>query len=189
MKRVLLASAAMLGLISPSWAVTQITVNDLGSILNDSVSFPSVHTPGNGGAFEAFFEFTIPIAEEVSLSMSDSAQGNQKITGGIISFNSWTGTGATPPFVPTGTVIDSSPIINFNGGQSGTTGPDLAAAGKYFALVEGTSGTASLKIAIDGNATAIGGVPEPSTWAMMLLGFGGLAYAGFRKKKDSISLA
>ena len=23
-------------------------------------------------------------------------------------------------------------------------------------------------------------VPEPSTWAMMLLGFGGLAYAGWR---------
>jgi hypothetical protein len=26
-----------------------------------------------------------------------------------------------------------------------------------------------------------GGVPEPSTWAMMLLGFAGLGYAGFRR--------
>jgi PEP-CTERM motif len=28
-------------------------------------------------------------------------------------------------------------------------------------------------------------VPEPSTWAMMLLGFAGLAYAGFRKTKGA----
>jgi PEP-CTERM motif len=26
-------------------------------------------------------------------------------------------------------------------------------------------------------------VPEPSTWAMMLLGFGGLAFAGYRSRK------
>ena len=28
-------------------------------------------------------------------------------------------------------------------------------------------------------------VPEPSTWAMMLLGFAGLAYAGYRKGKTA----
>jgi hypothetical protein len=28
---------------------------------------------------------------------------------------------------------------------------------------------------------AAGGVPEPSTWAMVLLGFVGLGYAGYRK--------
>jgi PEP-CTERM motif len=28
----------------------------------------------------------------------------------------------------------------------------------------------------------LGAVPEPSTWAMMLLGFGGLGYAGFRRR-------
>ena len=26
-------------------------------------------------------------------------------------------------------------------------------------------------------------IPEPSTWAMMLLGFAGLGYAGYRKRK------
>jgi PEP-CTERM motif len=34
-----------------------------------------------------------------------------------------------------------------------------------------------------GTWTAYGGVPEPSTWAMMLLGFGGLAYAGYRRTR------
>jgi PEP-CTERM motif len=28
-----------------------------------------------------------------------------------------------------------------------------------------------------------GGVPEPSTWAMILIGFAGLGYAGYRKSR------
>jgi hypothetical protein len=28
-------------------------------------------------------------------------------------------------------------------------------------------------------------VPEPSTWAMMLLGFAGLGYAGFKRARKS----
>jgi len=36
----------------------------------------------------------------------------------------------------------------------------------------------------------IGGVPEPSTWAMMLLGFAGLGYAAYRRKaKAALRLA
>ena len=31
--------------------------------------------------------------------------------------------------------------------------------------------------------------PEPSTWAMMLLGFAGLGYAGYRRSRRSVSIA
>lgn len=34
-----------------------------------------------------------------------------------------------------------------------------------------------------------GTVPEPSTWAMMLLGFAGLGYAGYRKARQTRALA
>jgi hypothetical protein len=33
-----------------------------------------------------------------------------------------------------------------------------------------------------GEAAALGAVPEPPTWVMMLLGFAGLGYAGFRRR-------
>jgi hypothetical protein len=35
----------------------------------------------------------------------------------------------------------------------------------------------------DGNFTTTFVVPEPSTWAMMLIGFAGLVFAGFRSRK------
>jgi PEP-CTERM motif len=37
--------------------------------------------------------------------------------------------------------------------------------------------------------THVGGVPEPSTWAMMLLGFAGLGYAGYRASSKSDPVA
>jgi len=36
--------------------------------------------------------------------------------------------------------------------------------------------------------TEVVGVPEPSTWAMMLIGFAGLGYAGYRASRRSVAL-
>ena len=36
---------------------------------------------------------------------------------------------------------------------------------------------------------ATGGVPEPSTWALMLAGFAGLAFAGYRGTSRGASIA
>lgn len=38
-------------------------------------------------------------------------------------------------------------------------------------------------LALD-NISATSGVPEPSTWAMMLLSFAGLSYAGYWRARD-----
>ena len=38
------------------------------------------------------------------------------------------------------------------------------------------------------DGVTIGSVPEPSTWAMMLMGFAGLGYAGYRKARTAVSV-
>jgi PEP-CTERM motif len=43
----------------------------------------------------------------------------------------------------------------------------------------GNAGSADSSIL--GNAFSVTAVPEPSTWAMMLAGFGGLGFLGYRK--------
>lgn len=43
------------------------------------------------------------------------------------------------------------------------------------------SGNGAIQIALDGGAT--GAVPEPATWAMMLMGFGAMGYAMRRPRK------
>jgi PEP-CTERM motif len=47
---------------------------------------------------------------------------------------------------------------------------------------------ASTSANVSGTFSA-GSVPEPSTWAMMLLGFAGLGYAGYRASRKSVALA
>jgi hypothetical protein len=40
-----------------------------------------------------------------------------------------------------------------------------------------------------GTMTAITGVPEPSTWAMMIFGFAGLGYMKYRQRRSKPALA
>jgi hypothetical protein len=179
LKTLLLATAAVVACALPAHAVV-VTVENIGSILNESLPLPAEQTPGSGAAFAQFFEFDIPVAETVTLSMSDSATGNRQVTGGFLSLNDWTSTGSTPPFIPDGALIESSAIVNVVGGQEATVLPKGLAAGDYFAEISGLSGASPIHIAIDGTATAT--VPEPSTWVMAALGFGLLAAMGYRGK-------
>jgi hypothetical protein len=56
--------------------------------------------------------------------------------------------------------------------------------GDYTVIV---TGTAHRTLGVGGTVTT-SGVPEPSTWAMMALGFAGLGYAAFRQRKTKISV-
>jgi PEP-CTERM motif len=39
------------------------------------------------------------------------------------------------------------------------------------------------------DVTSVGDVPEPSTWAMMILGFAGVRFMAYRRKSKPISMA
>ena len=178
-------------LCSPAAHATSITVQDLGSILNDSVSFPSTKTPGAGQAFDDFFEFTLPTAEYVTASMSISGPIVDQIPSGKgqLSLFTWTSTSLSSPFVPLGTLIEEATVSDpSKGGQSAVVGTftpfgDYEAAGTYFVEVAGLSGAGSLNLAIDGNVTSLS-APEPSTWAMFGIGFAGLAGVGLKRRRS-----
>ena len=60
------------------------------------------------------------------------------------------------------------------------------AATKYFQLIEDDVGRIEVAANILGlNTTVPTAVPEPSTWAMMLLGFAGLGFAGWRGRRKT----
>jgi hypothetical protein len=178
LKRLLLGAAMAAVAAMPAHAAV-VTVENIGSILNESLPLPAEQTPGLGAAFAQFFEFNIPVAETVTLSMSDSATGIERVTGGSLSLNVWSSTGVTPPFIPMGAQLESSPIVDVVGGQEATVLPERVAAGNYFAEIAGTSGASPIHIAIDGTATAT--VPEPATWAMVLAGFTLIGLVGRRR--------
>ncbi len=56
-------------------------------------------------------------------------------------------------------------------------------------LAKGRSLTFVLEDNVPFSTTTVGGVPEPSTWVMMILGFAGLGFAGYRKSKRTSVLA
>jgi hypothetical protein len=180
MKLKTLIAASALALATPAHAAI-VTVANVGSILNESLSLPAQKTPGLGAAFEYFFEFSLPVGETVTLSMTDSATGAQRITGGLIELNHWTSSSPLPPHAPLGALIESAPIVDFIGGQGATVTPDALKAGAYFAEVSGISGGSPLRIAVDSTITAT--VPELSTWAMMGLGFAMIAWVGLNRKR------
>ena len=72
---------------------------------------------------------------------------------------------------PTG-VGGASPLTSFSGGFD--QGPG---GGAYTIFLTGAS------------LASGGAVPEPSTWAMMLAGFAGLGYAGYRVRRNSAAVA
>ena len=92
------------------------------------------------------------------------------------------------------TVFTSSLTVTFNDGTSETLSLPINVNGgaSYFGFTD-TATIASVTITntsndawgIDNVSYNSSAVPEPSTWAMMLAGFAGLGFAGYRKTKSA----
>jgi PEP-CTERM motif len=77
----------------------------------------------------------------------------------------------------TDTVVETK-ALTFGSSAWTASFMDVIGPGDYEVLVTGTSHTSALGV---GGSVITSGVPEPSTWAMMALGFIGLGYAAFRR--------
>ena len=78
----------------------------------------------------------------------------------------------------------TAPLYNSPAETSEITSPSFTIkSGPYYIdYIEGNGSPADLVF-----STTTSAIPEPSTWAMMLLGFAGLAYAGLRGRKTSVA--
>lgn len=71
------------------------------------------------------------------------------------------------------------------------TGPtlSLSVAGIHSVAFFGSSGTVGFDNFQFGELTAVSGVPEASTWAMMILGFAGVGFMAFRRRNQGATLS
>lgn len=187
MNKLVLAVAFFAASALPSAAATQITVENIGAIFNESLALPAEDTPGSGIGFEQYFEFTLPTSETVTVSMSDSGIGNLRVVGGVLSLNDFTSSAPVSPFQPMGALIESATVNDVIGGQEATVSPDALTAGSYFVELSGVSGSLPIHLAVDGTITALA-TPEPSTWAMLLIGGGFMAWVARKRHVQGLTV-
>lgn len=107
---------------------------------------------------------------------------------------------------PAGTVVDattgdaidnrlftSMPFLTFNGFGFGTVGSDAVfnpffLDDEYQEFVSVNGAGVALQIIDFRLAEVSGAIPEPGTWAMMLVGFGAIGYAMRRRPKTSVTV-
>jgi hypothetical protein len=111
----------------------------------------------------------------------------------------WTLTPAAPLFTNTYTYDDGTPVPALVFASSAAGAYDTYAqtvattAGQsysvHFLYTNDIFGGGASPSGLLVTETATTGVPEPSTWALMLLGLAGLGFCGRRKTKQSVSAA
>jgi hypothetical protein len=136
----------------------------------------------------------VPFPGRGTITASVSAGGADTVTGitGIVNGGTIAGLntfdGADNLLFPTGTKFLSTDGISF----VTVAGQDINIF-SFFPQGTPPSGNAYGELSSNPSAFGVGtfvisAVPEPSTWAMMLIGFGGLAFA-FRKSRRKLSFA
>jgi hypothetical protein len=86
------------------------------------------------------------------------------------------------------TVLYGAQIFSFHFGNAGTGNGDYTV---LYLFDFGTTGASSINVGVNGFSNGVivpPPVPEPGTWAMMLLGFGGIGMAMRRRRRSSTAL-
>ena len=138
--------------------------------------------PGSASDFEIVFGTTLTGVQamldpaQIALGMTMGCAGEEG--GGTVFCGP---SGPTGAFGQWAVTAYGSNWITF----TGPAGTDMKEGQNFFVnimLLDGGGGAAF-------SGAWTGSIPEPATWAMMLMGFAGLGYAGYRKAKRSSVLA
>jgi hypothetical protein len=175
MKKLLLASAALATLIAaPAFAATPVVLSPTPIVVPPTAVFsPSVTT--NAGDTDIFYEFELGSA----MTLSAASFTNSAVSGSAFNFASVTVYKNNAGYGQNGASQVFSP---YTSGQQLTAN---LAAGKYTIDLKGTAvGTST----VGSSFVFTTPVPEAATWAMMLVGFGGIGGA-LRSSRRKVSFA
>jgi Protein of unknown function (DUF642)/PEP-CTERM motif len=145
-------------------------------------------SPGNPSAF--FLDLTgvtdHPPFDSVSQTIATTAGAHYQLTFDLGSAIQWgIQDGVTASAGSTsGTFISTNPGTSNNFWDSSETLNFVASGPSTLITLAGSTGFSYIGVDnVSVVETSPGGVPEPSTWAMMLVGFAGLGYAGYRRAR------
>lgn len=174
---ILLAASAASMVAVPAFAATIITTLPPIVVPPTQTLAPSV-TFGTNGDNTGLYEFTVSQNNtQVNASFINSPDGS---TGAFnfSSINLYSGTGTT------GTVLESGTVQNNAGFDLASITPYTLNIGSYTVGYQGTVTGAPASVG-SSFTFAAGAVPEASTWAMMVVGFGMMGF-GLRRRKSSV---
>ncbi len=175
MKKILIAGLlAATGTVSaPAFAATTIDLTQGGSQFFGNRIM-------NGGAFTDTFTILLSNSNVTASVITIALNGNNKL--GDIDFSSITLAGI--PFIQTRNDMSGNPLEGVS--ESYVLRPPVDfTSGSYDLVLKGFAyGDSSYAGTI--NAAVTAAVPEPATWAMMLVGFGAVGYA-MRRRKSKVT--
>jgi hypothetical protein len=161
-----LGAASLFVAAGSASAQTAVVTGPSGTFGNDTVTCDSGAATGPC-SFSDTITFTTPTGFQLLNATLSASETTNPLT--FISFDTITLNGVSFNAVTTGTA-DFYTLFN-----------QLVVSGNPNTLF--ISGTSGGNAAYSGTLTfAAGAVPEPGTWAMMLLGFGGIGFAMRRKR-------
>jgi hypothetical protein len=145
---------------------------DIAVALNTGYTF----TPGG---FALAFDLVSPPALLISVASSGIAVGN--LTSGSINLPPY-GTFEYEEGTFSSGLSNFSIILSANSGVGPAPLSVASIAGTFAAQIEDANGQT-------GVVATIAPVPEPSTWAMMILGFAGIGFMAYRRKSKPALMA
>jgi hypothetical protein len=171
------ASMANAGIVTTSSGFTSLTEVDTPSVI--TISFTQNPITGN---FTDVLDLTNPAAGIYSIGIQTSTPG---VTYGTGTLKAWDGIGYN---ILVGTLTTGSTICCGANSAIGLA-PQYFAAGNYQLTWNGTfsASTGYTEGTDGGTVTITSAVPEPATWGLMLLGFGGIGMAMRRRRRPLLA--
>jgi hypothetical protein len=202
--RVLSKALGALAIVAGSVGIANATVYDFSYTFFDDGQ-ASGSTAGNGSVVSGSFDGAGPITDITNITNITMSLNGTPMTG---AFYAWS---YNPPpnspgfpgnFTPGTAHVSSDPTKNdflFTNAQTISDAP-----GNYFYIIQpwdnGGPGSTTIATQLVNNGVTIdayngqyipanwsltAAVPEPSTWAMMLLGFAGVGFMAYRRKNSA----